>query len=178
MNELDKNRKILHETFELGILVKGIDGILEVIGGALLLLLQPAQINSLIVWLTQHELAQDSHDLLANYLVKLGSNLSLDAQVFGAIYLLIHGVIKVALILGLWKKKLIAYPLAIIFLALFIVYQIYRYVQQPALWLVILSVFDAAMIFLTWAEYRQVKKKLVFLELEDRQQNTGFSTRV
>ena len=156
------SQKLVHQTFELVILIKGIDGILEVVGGVILFFVKPAQINSFLIWLTQHELAQDAQDLLANYLLKVGANLSLDTQLFGAIYLLVHGIIKIALILGLWKRKLIAYPLAVIFLSLFIIYQIYRYVQQPAFWLIALSIFDALIIVLTLIEYQQLKKSFVF----------------
>jgi len=152
-------RKLLHQGFELGILVKGADGILEIVGGILLFVVKPTQINMFLVLLTQHELVEDAQDFLANYLVKLGGSLSLDTQIFGGLYLLTHGVVKVALILGLWRKKLIAYPAAIIFLALFIVYQIYRYIYHPAFWLIALSVFDALMIFLTWQEHGQIKKR-------------------
>ncbi len=158
MNKTSLKLKLLHQAFELSVLLKGLDGILEAVGGILLFFIKPYQINAVIVWLTQHELIEDSHDLIANYLVKLGAGLSLDAQIFGAIYLLIHGIIKFGLIVGLWKKKLMAYPIAIVFLALFIVYQIYRYVYHPALWLIVLSVFDALMILLTWIEYQRLKK--------------------
>src|SRR5690348_14165121 len=58
--------KILHWLFEIGIWFKGIDGILELIGGILLLVSNPHAINNFIVNLTEHELQQDPGDWICN----------------------------------------------------------------------------------------------------------------
>ena len=55
----------LDRAFEVGIILKGLDGILEVVGGLLLLLVSPATINQVAKALTQHELSGDLHDFLA-----------------------------------------------------------------------------------------------------------------
>jgi hypothetical protein len=47
----------LDRGFEISILRKGVDGVLEIAGGLLLLLITPATIDRLVVGLTQHELA-------------------------------------------------------------------------------------------------------------------------
>ena len=52
-------RDLLDQTFEVGIIVKGLDGVLEVIGGLLLLVVSPATIDRLVTSLTQHELSDD-----------------------------------------------------------------------------------------------------------------------
>src|SRR5262245_36197309 len=52
----------LYRLFELGVWVKGIDGILEICGGVLLLLTSPAALNRLVMMLTQHELVEDPQD--------------------------------------------------------------------------------------------------------------------
>jgi uncharacterized membrane protein len=42
-------RDLLDQTFEVGIILKGLDGILEVLGGLLLLVLSPATIDRMVM---------------------------------------------------------------------------------------------------------------------------------
>ena len=89
------------QLFRIGIFLKALDGVLEVGGGILLLVASKESLNDVVAFLTQHELAEDPHDLIANYLVHLVHHLSLSTQRFGALYLLVHGVLKVFLVVGL-----------------------------------------------------------------------------
>jgi len=148
---------LVHKSFEIGILLKGIDGILEIIGGILLIFLNPVRLNKLVVLLTQHELSQDSDDIISNLMIKFSSNFSISTQNFGVIYLISHGLVKFILIILLWRKKIWAYPLTIISLIIFIAYQIYRYTIDHSMGFIILTVFDIIMIFLTLVEYKRVK---------------------
>jgi uncharacterized membrane protein len=45
-------RDLLDQTFEVGIILKGLDGVLEVIGGPLLLMVSPATIDCIVTGLT------------------------------------------------------------------------------------------------------------------------------
>src|SRR5881398_1488030 len=58
----------LHQIFAVGMWIKGLDGVLEVIGGIMLLLISPAALNRLVIALTQHELVEDPHDRVATTL--------------------------------------------------------------------------------------------------------------
>lgn len=49
------SRDLLDRSFEVGIILKGLDGALESIGGILLLLVSPAQINHIVGKTTQHD---------------------------------------------------------------------------------------------------------------------------
>jgi uncharacterized membrane protein len=153
-----KRGDLTDKAFHLGILFKGIDAILEIIGGFLLLTINPVTLNQLIIFLTQRELSEDPKDLIANQLFRLAQTLSLDSLFFGAFYLLSHGIIKLLLIGGLWKRKVNAYPAAMIFFLMFIVYQLYRYSMTRSFWLIALSIFDTLVIYLIWAEYRRIRK--------------------
>ncbi|HYY82648.1 MAG TPA: DUF2127 domain-containing protein, partial [Actinomycetes bacterium] len=55
-------RDLLDRTFQVGIVLKGLDGVLEVVGGVVLLLVSPATINRLVTTITQLELSEDPHD--------------------------------------------------------------------------------------------------------------------
>lgn len=156
---IQKNN-IVHKSFEIGIILKGIDGVLEVIGGILLMFLNPLRLNKLTVILTQHELSEDPRDVIANYMIKISSNFSISTQYFGAFYLISHGVVKFILVMLLRKKKLWAYPLTIVSLVLFIIYQIYRYTIDHSIGLLILTIFDIIMIVLTFIEYKSMKNNI------------------
>jgi len=127
----------------------------------LLLMVNQARLDKLVELFTQHELAEDKGDLLANLILKASLNFSVSAQYFGFIYLLSHGVVKVFLVAMLLRKKLWAYPLTEAFLVLFIVYQVYRFTYSHSMWLVALTIFDIAIIFLTWLEYERIKEILL-----------------
>jgi uncharacterized membrane protein len=146
---------ILHQSFEAGVILKGIDGLLEIIGGALLLLVSPGTINRMIISLTQHELSEDPNDLLANYLINFAHNFSISTQLFGVIYLLSHGIIKIFLVVSLLKGKIWAFPTAIAFFTIFIIYQTYRYFLNYSVGLFFLTIFDILIVVLTWLEYRR-----------------------
>ena len=148
-------RDLLDQTFEVGIILKGLDGVLEVLGGLLLLMVSPATFNRVVTSLTQHELSEDPHDILANHLLKTAHGLTGSAVLFEAVYLLAHGLVKVVLVAALLKNQLWAYPWTIVFLGVFIVYQLYRLSLKPSLGLTALTIFDAVIAWLTWREYRK-----------------------
>ncbi len=155
------NSNILHKSFEIGILLKAIDGVLEIIGGILLIFLNPSRLSKLVIWLTQRELSEDPRDVVANFLLRLSSKFTVSVEYFGVFYLVSHGIVKLVLIIFLWKRKPWAYPLTIVSLILFIIYQIYRYTLQPSIGLIILTIFDIVMIILTFIEYKRVKNAMV-----------------
>nr|WP_315023147.1 DUF2127 domain-containing protein [uncultured Aminipila sp.] len=152
-------KDILHEGFNIGILLKGINGALEIIGGILLVFLNPARLNRVIVLLTQNELSEDPRDIFANYMVNLSYQFSVNTQYFWVFYLVSHGTIKLILILLLWKRKQWAYPLTIIALILFVIYQVYRYTIYHSTWLIFLTILDMLIIILTYLEYKRIKKE-------------------
>jgi len=144
---------VLHRLFEAGMWVKGLDGVLEIIGGFLLLLRSPVALNRLVIILTQHELVEDPHDRLANALRATAAQLSTSTQLFGSVYLIAHGLIKIGVVVGVLRGHRWAYPAAIVLLGLFIAYQLYRLSYDYTLGLLLLTVFDMVMVGLTWREY-------------------------
>ena len=146
---------LLHRVFTLGIWLKGLDGVLEMIGGVLLLMTSPSTLNRLVVALTQHELGEDPHDWLATTLRQTAAQLSLSTQLFGSLYLFVHGLLKLLIVAGLWRGYRWAYPLAIVALLLLIAYQCFRLSSHFSAGLLALTLFDSVIVGLTWREYRQ-----------------------
>jgi uncharacterized membrane protein len=136
-------------------LLKGLDGVLEVVGGILLLFLSPQAIAHLVRVLTAHELSEDPHDLVARYLLHTTAHLHHGTTLFGAIYLLSHGAAKIVLVALVLRGKLWAYPWLIGLLLAFIAYQLYQIAAVHfSAGLTVLTVFDAVLVWLTWREYR------------------------
>ncbi|MFC4395192.1 DUF2127 domain-containing protein [Arthrobacter sedimenti] len=154
MERAQSGTALLDRTFRISLLLKGLDGVLELIGGVLLLLVTPAQIGDVARFLTQHELAQDPRDFVANSLLHMTANLSGSASLFGAVYLLLHGVVKIVLVWAVLKEKLWAYPWMIAFLLVFIAYQLYRISVSFSWGMVLLTAFDIFIVWITWREYR------------------------
>ena len=150
-----KPRDPFDRLFEVGIILKGLDGILETIGGLLLLAITPATINRLAAKLTQHELSEDPKDFIANHLLGYTHGLTGSAVTFAAVYLLLHGITKIVLVAALLRNQIWAYPWMLAFLLIFIGYQLYRLVLSPAFGLSALTIFDAFIAWLTWREWRK-----------------------
>src|SRR3954467_14631952 len=62
-------RDSLDRVFEVGVILKGLDGLLEAVGGLLLLAVTPAAIDRVMVRLTQHELSEDPNDVIVRRLL-------------------------------------------------------------------------------------------------------------
>ena len=148
----------LHVAFEVGVILKGFNGLLELVGGVLLLAFPSSAIEKFIVGLTSNELSKDPHDVIATHLRQAAHSLSANDQLFAAIYLLSHGVVKALLVYALLRGKLWAYPWAIGVFTAFGVYQIYRYFITTSGWLIVLTVLDVIVILLTSFEWRRVER--------------------
>ena len=145
----------LDRIFEIGIIFKGLDGVLETVGGLLLVVVTPATINRLTMGLTQHELSEDPNDFIADHLLGYAHGLTGSAVTFAAVYLLLHGITKIVLVTALLRNQIWAYPWMIGFLLIFIGYQLYRLVLSPTFELSALTIFDAFIVWLTWREWRK-----------------------
>jgi len=152
------SKKFLDQIFKIGLFLKGLNGISEIIGGVLLIFVSPSVINNFILIITQHEIGEDPKDIIANSLIKMSQNLSISSQLFWAFYLLTHGILKIFLIISLLKRKLWAFPAAIFFFLSFLAYQIYQYAIYHSIGMLFLIILDSIIVILTWFEYRELKK--------------------
>jgi uncharacterized membrane protein len=157
-----KNKKLdfFHVSFEIALILKAINGLFEIAGGVLLTFLNQGNLNRIIAMLTQGELSEDPKDVFAAAILHFSENFSISSQHFGIFYLISHGIIKLILVVILWRKKLWAYPLTIVLLGLFICYQLYRYAVSPSVIMILLTVLDLIVILLTFIEYRNQKQRL------------------
>jgi len=148
------SQRTIHLLFEVSLWLKGVFALSEVIAGVAAYFISQQFLLSIVLWVTKEEFAEDPHDLVANFLLHAVQNISISTQKFAAFYLLGHGVIKLWLIIGLLRRRLWYYPVAMVVFALFIAYQLYRYTFTYSVWLLLVTVLDIVVIALTWHEYR------------------------
>lgn len=148
---------IINIGFYGGLVIKAIDALIEFICGILLITLSHYWLNSLIQLIALPELREDPRDIVMNYFITLGQNFSISSQHSVAIYLLLHGTTKLAVIWLLLRQKLWAYPFAVVVFGLFIVYEIYSYMQSTSVLLLLLIIIDIAMIVMIILEYKRLR---------------------
>lgn len=129
-----------HKFFDVVVILKGLNGVLELFGGTALLLIPAGAIIAYVDYLTRNELSGDPTDFFANMLIHWAANFTHGSQVFAAVYLLFHGVAKTTLATLLFIGRKIAYPIAIVFFTLFVFYACYRLLYLHWSWVLALAV--------------------------------------
>lgn len=151
------DNKRIHLILKISLWLKSIFALLEIAGGAVFFFLSHSQLVNIIAKITQDELTEDPTDFIASHLNAATQGLFASTQHFIAFYLLSHGVIKLAVIIGLLKKKNWSYPLSLAVFSAFVLYQLQRFYFSHSAWLLIITFFDILVIWLVWKEYGVVK---------------------
>jgi len=152
------HEKRIHQIFVVSVLAKGAHALIEIAGGIALYFISTATIVGAIKRYSYDELIEDKHDWIATHLLDFARHFSVAEHHFYAAYLLSHGLIKVVLVAGLLRRKVWAYPASIAVFGAFIAYQLYRYSFTHDIGLILLSIFDLFVIYLTVHEYRLLRK--------------------
>ena len=136
-----------HGLFDAVVVLKGLNGLAEIVSGTILLLLQAGSILTWVNWLTQTELIEDPHDHIASFLQHWAAGFGHASQQFAGVYLLAHGIVKVVLAVLLFMEKHWAFPLALVLFALLVTFSIYR---LDLIWSWALAGFVAFDMFTIW----------------------------
>lgn len=145
--------KGIHELFEVSITLKGLHAFVEIAGGIALFFVSTGAIARAVAWLFRDELNEDPHDVIAHYALRAANHLSFHGMQFGGFYLVSHGLVNLAMVVGLLRNKLWAYPVSLMIISLFMVYQLYRFTLTHAVSLIVLTLFDAIVLWLIGHEY-------------------------
>ncbi len=145
----------VYHTFNLTIVLKAVNGILEVTGGLMLLYGRP--IERLLMKLIQYEVAEQPADFMSKFILNFFSNLTLSTRHFISAYLIFHGLVNLFLVVTLWRRHLWAFPVAITLFSTFVTYQFYRLFYIYSLDLLLISILDVFIIVLTYLEYKRLK---------------------
>ena len=139
---------------------KGIFGIVELIIGFVLLLVGRKAMNKILLWIVNFEPFEDHPRLMDTASRFIIDHVLGSLHLLIALYMIVHGLVAIAIVIALIHKKMWAFPTAGIIMALFIVYQIYRLALAFSLILLILTLIDIAIIFFLRYEYRKARLKL------------------
>ena len=153
-----KEEHYIHQAFEVGVILKGVGASLETLLGFALLFTM--QISDVILTLIQNALVDDPDSFFARHMDRITHLLNPHFQFYGALYLLSHGIVKAFLVWGLLAKKMWAYPASIAVLILFIAYQLIKILQTSSVPLILLTVFDLAVLWLIYHEYKVMQKHM------------------
>src|SRR6266852_1325858 len=150
---------LLDRSFRVSISLKGLHALLETIGAIALLKIDPQTMNRFVLAVLHQELSEDPQDFVATHLVRASQHFAGSGKYFASLYLLSHGAVKLVLVIALLRNKLWAYPLMIVTLAVFVCYQTYRFALSHSVLMILLTLFDVVVIFLTWLEYRKQRMR-------------------
>ena len=145
---------LIHRLFAAGLLLKGVNAVLESLGGLLLALTGVENVKHFVHAVTQSELLDDPNDLVANSLLTFAQGFSVSSEHFYALYLLGHGAVKLTFIYGLVRQKVWAFPMALAAMTGFIIYQSYRLSYTHSIGLTVFTLFDCVFLVLIWQEFR------------------------
>lgn len=139
------------------LVIKGISCMTEVLIGVFLAMPISKIIRIHLINFLRHELVEYSNDKLLTMLYKVVTGYSMDMNKFMIVYMITHGLAKLLIVYLLYKKKVWAYPLAILILLGFAAYQMYKYVHLHSITLILLTVIDIVLIIFIYLEYKEKK---------------------
>jgi uncharacterized membrane protein len=150
-------RSLLDKVFEVSLLIKGIDGLIELLTGLGIWILTPEKLSRWVIRLAQNELKADPSNFIGHYFLHLGQKDAHDTGVFVIAYLVSHGILKLIIVFGLSRNLWWAYPFSFVVLTLFILYQVYAILTHFTLSMFLLTLFDLFVLALVWREYQKYK---------------------
>jgi uncharacterized membrane protein len=142
--------------FKIALAVKGLDGAIELIGAIVLLLIPTATVQALINDVISRDLLGPPDGSLARHFVSGTADFASGNRTFAVLYLGLHGIVKLVLVVAMLRRIRPAYPVAVVVLGAFVVYEIYRATQTGSVLLPFLAALDVAIIVLIIREYRNL----------------------
>ena len=154
MGPAQPDKSFSHRLFEFGVVVKGLHGVLDIAGAAIIYIVSGTTLLRILESATSGELADDPNDFLANFILN-HAHITAHGKDFAALYLFVSGIINIIITTGLLLHRKQMFPTAKIILGLFVLYQIYHFTHSHSLFLLGLIVYDCVVIALIYFEYRR-----------------------
>jgi uncharacterized membrane protein len=151
-----KLARFAHLAYVVTIAIKGVDGGLETLGGLVIWITGPQRLYRWVFRITAPELYNGDHVRAVEAVRRGAEHLAITGAHFVVFYLLVHGILKLALALvllrggGRW-----VYPAGTAILVGFIVFMTYRLSEQWSNWLLGFALFDAMTLVLVLNEWRK-----------------------
>jgi uncharacterized membrane protein len=157
---MEKTRgSLVHLAYVITIAIKGFDGGLETLAGLVIWITGPQRLYRWVVRATAPELFDGTHERAVHAIRRGAEHLATTGGHFVVFYLLVHGVLKLALAVvllrggGRW-----VFPVGTAILLGFIGFMSWRLSQQFSGWLLGFALFDALTLALVLNEWRKPAK--------------------
>lgn len=144
--------------FRVAVWLKGLDAVSQLAGGALLIFIPPRALTWIAHGVVTRDLLGPPTGPLAGHFEEAVQHLVGGGRAFVIAYLLVHGLIKLVLVIALLRKAVRWYPAAITALGLFVLFELVRGAQTHSLLLPVLTALDIAIIVVVIKEYREIRR--------------------
>jgi uncharacterized membrane protein len=147
------NSSLFHRAYLVAILIKGFDGAVEALAGVILVIAGPQRFFEWVIRLTAPELVERHPALYA--LQRGAERLAAGPHEFVVFYLLVHGLLKLGIVLALLRGGgRFLFPAASAILAGFVLYMSWRLTIRWSDWLLGFALFDLLTLALVLNEWR------------------------
>ena len=144
------------KAFLAAIAIKGLDGAVETIAGLIIAIAGAHSVYAMVLWITAPELTNHPHSHALHAIRHGASRFAHGPHMFFVIYLLAHGIVKLALAINLIIGHKWIFPVATVVLLGFIGYMGWRLFGHWSVWLAAFALFDVLTVALVLNEWRRV----------------------
>ena len=148
-----------HSLFRAGMWLRITFGVLRTILGLTLLKLIDVPLIDILYMVMGYELREDPTDLIFTTINSFLQHHPMSVTYFLALYVFFWGVTEIVLSVSMLLRKLWAFPLSLILVGLFVLYEIYRFTHTHSLILLGVILLDSVILWLIWKEYKLRKSK-------------------
>jgi uncharacterized membrane protein len=156
---MEQEREI-YLLFKGSLFLKGAISFFEIVFGTVALFIPVSAITTFAGFITQDEINEDPGNFLANHILSAAHLITTLGTVYIGLYLISRGLLKLGLIIALFKNKLWAYPWSLAVLGTFMIFQIYEIIKAHSLAVIIITLFDCVVMYSIWKEWHIVKDHL------------------
>lgn len=158
-----RKERVFELLFSLSMVLKAIDGIIELLGGiAFAALNKEKMLQWFYDFLMNEKSFQIPNETILKWVNAFSQALSTNMRVFISVILIGNGLIKIVMAIALLMRKYGAFPWSLFFLIVLYIYQIIQTIESPSWFLYFFDAFDLAIILVIWKEYLRLKKEKKF----------------
>lgn len=132
-------------------------GVLQVVVAIVLYLGALQYLPSFAQWLVQNELAENPNDYIALKILQITGSAPATGAPFYTTYFAAHGLLHIAVVAALLSGARWANHAAVTVLSLFVIYQVIEWMSVGGFMLIVLTIIDLAVIYLTVREHRRTR---------------------
>ena len=154
---LSKRSPLLHYAYLAAILIKGFDGALEALAGMVIAITGPERVYEWVIQFTAPELT--GHHPALHAIRSGATRLAESSHTFVIFYLLVHGVLKLGVVLALLRGGgRLVFPVASLILGGFVAYMGAELARHWSGWVLSFLLFDLLTLLLVLNEWRNVSR--------------------